>query len=681
MTILRPVMGPSSMKPNGKTGTGTPIETARQVAADLFWNWAEARILAHTDKLCETSVESIARALADQPKSDRRMQTVLTQSAVTLDSVSPFDKLSSTLVKRGIVAVRVSGSANPSLDSLQQAMLLGVLGVTSSVVYADSTRTGVSLKGLDLSLVEDIGIENDLVIVIEDGDAIEKEVLFRMVQLVYHLHLKVLATKKCRVSVVLDTNLGEALIEEVVSDERIYAGLALTKAPLINARDLSARIRSIFFGNTSEVAMYGFPVCLDESDLQFLTTSLPSYTLSPLELSCHILVIVANWFRTCRFAFLCQSVVSSIGRDDTEDQIACLMEQSLKIHLSRLKNELKSSKVVTNPPAFVRDVITNNLIVQQRLAIMGRVLCNFATGIRGEDTHVATIDEVTTLRIGKEDLPKSFSLDTLIDKCVLELRSKQRDGRPVDLCITDTIRANEDLITELVSVLGLSEAGPVDSVAYVNERLSRLVGQTYNKSKVIDAFFTEIQTFLEKSLGPLYASEEDAETQRLHAEMHGLLRGKPVADIEGKMTQVGNFDATVEFFRQDWTKKIANSAVVDDGLKEVHQVGSLVFGGAGPSIVKAAEKKTKTTQNGKKDTQTGKTRVTSSHVDFDFITETFANPGFELAESLATLEFLGLVKPPGAVDVSGTRIKVRKVYRDTWLAGEPGSASEEDDEQ
>ena len=72
-------------------------------------------------------------------------------------------------------------------------------------------------------------------------------------------------------------------------------------------------------------------------------------------------------------------------------------------------------------------------------------------------------------------------------------------------------------------------------------------------------------------------------------------------------------------------------------------------------------------------------KTIAKSIDLEVVVEKLRKDEFELAESLASLEFLGLLRQPGAVDLAyNSKVKLRRVYKDTPLFTTTPSDDEED---
>ena len=652
MTILRPCVDSLSALANRKQRVDSNLSRMKQEAADHFWEWAESRIRHHTGKFCEESVKSVVDRVTDRGSRDSRLKLILTQSASTLDSESPFDRLSEHFSIAGVVPVRISGSSTLTIESVQVSLLMGALGVSTSVVFLNTGRSGVSLKGLDLSVLEDVPVDKDLAVIIEEGDSLDKELLFKIIELVHHLHAK-LKTRGCSASLILETDLGESMIEEIVHDESVFSSLELSKCALIDARELNGKIKSIFFGPCSEKNVRGFPIHFSQEDFDFLAKDLPPMSLSPMDVCEHIVVMVRRWFQRCQFSFLVGSVAVNTGNEET---IARRIEEDLMSVFSELRIDdpilMKSSstsiKLTRKAVTTFQQLLMNNLDLEQRLATIGLTLRNVARAL-----EVACDEAIDQFILSCTD--RFFSRtdkDPSISRIFMEIRCKKINPSPAttpDTVISNTVRLNEELVQDLIE-LGMSrDSGAVDSIDFLNEQLRPLANQHFHQSKVLEEFYSILHKFVEKSLKILIGNDDCKD----HEIVQSLFQ--PKSNHQDCLTNVGTFDNFISFFRS-LDSKSGRPPIVEKGLAEVSHVTRLIYGDG-----KA--------QKGKAKTKNGKHSITHNQIDLDLITQTFPTTEVDLAEALATLEYLGLIRPPGVVDLvlPSTSLKVRKIYKDTSL--------------
>jgi hypothetical protein len=628
MTILRPLL---SLLPPSKTKT---VDDYRQEAADEFWSWAEERIVYHTDKLCEKAIRDIVKRIENP--ADNRMRLILTQSAVTLDSQSPLDKLLSSVKARSdsLIGVKIVGSSSLTIESFQQTVIAAALGVTSSVVYSDKSSTGIPLKGLDLSILEEIEVDRDLVIVIDDGDAIDRELLFKIFRLIYFLQ----KSQSFRISVVLNTDLGEPLMEDIICDEVIFSDIDMVRVPILNIRDLTLMIRSIFFGNSSELRLKGYLATLPAKDFDFISKELPITSMSPLELCSHLLLSVKNWFKNSELSFI-------KGTDDVLD-----IEKEIK----------KSGWAPPRSKKFHRigDQICNIAQVRKSLGILGRVIGNIETALRQTSEIVINPVEELTSTMLPPDKQKP-----LLKKCLTELESKQRRNDVLFKNVgLQLVASNSVLITELVNVFGFDESDQlIERLMVFNKSVSTLSNRNYGASTQYDELYDCVCSHIELEL-------ETARNIEISEEILNLITVPSTKRLDEQMNTVGYFDQVVEFIR---SPTIINSNDVDQGLKDVHTIANCIYGKA-PKKQGGRATKGKENSNAKNEK-----KITATYCDLDVVTKSFKIE--EMAESLATLEYWGLIKPPaGLVDLK-SNFRIRKIYRDTWLVPPEDNAVSDDD--
>ena len=183
MTVLRPIVDIYA--------TSSKTESrfrSHQQSADQFWSWAEGRISYHMDAICETGVRAISDSSCCVQENESRMRVIITQSGQTPDQWSPFDRLASNIARTGAAPVRIKGSSKLTMDSVESSILMGALGVTTGVVSSEQCSYTISLKGLDLSILEDVGVMKHLVVIIESADSIDRDILNKTIRLVHSVH-------------------------------------------------------------------------------------------------------------------------------------------------------------------------------------------------------------------------------------------------------------------------------------------------------------------------------------------------------------------------------------------------------------------------------------------------------------------------------------------------------------
>ena len=614
MTILRPVLSVSALDKRSVAGRTRTADGISQDAADRFWDWAESRISAHTDRLCSKSVDEITSAVRRASSGDDRMQLILTQSAVTLDALSPFDKLEASMMRAGILPVRIQGSTNPSTASIEAAIIAAAVGVTGSSVRSDSCGGEVLLRGLDASLLEELPVRKDLVIIIEDGDSMDKDLLCKLVGVAFNLRRRLK-----RLSIVMESNLRDSLISEVIDDENLFIGLSVSTIPLLDARELCLRIHAVFFGLSAEVNLAGFPIALNEEDGDFLLKDLPLMSTSPLDLCMHVLEVVVHWFRKCPLSLVVSaphSDFSSISKD---------------IRPECLGSEYKGKTAIS---AFTSD-LTRLMKSKQVLAIIGRVIENICRAV-GCSIALPAVKELTALHASDRG--------KCVEKALMEIQARRKTE--MEYMVASTVRSNNQLVNELASDFKISSDDPVlASIKNLNLELEPLGKRKFLQSKLIDDFFSLVDLWTRSVLPPVTDGELKAYT---------LLQTGTTTGLEKKFVDVDHFEPTLALLRAD-PREIEKNAKVKPELREMFATARMVYGGA--------ERK----------------KTIAKSIDLEVVVEKLRKDEIELAESLASLEFLGLLRQPGAVDLAyNSKVKLRRVYKDTPLFTTTPSDDEED---
>jgi hypothetical protein len=123
-------------------------------------------------------------------------------------------------------------------------------------------------------------------------------------------------------------------------------------------------------------------------------------------------------------------------------------------------------------------------------------------------------------------------------------------------------------------------------------------------------------------------------------------------------------------------KRATQSGLVDKGLIDLNELVKVTYGGKGA-------RGNAPVKNSKQIKDDHICVPSKSHFSIDYILSSKSSES--IGSTLATMDFLGLVKQPGFVDiatgtVSGTTsaVKVRKIYNDTWLVAGGGKSAVEE---
>ncbi len=553
----------------------------KQSSADAFWSWAEKRIAMQTTRLCEASVRDIADAVVKESQFDYRMRIVVTQSVVAPSKLSPFDTLASVIERNGYKAIRIRGSPKLSIESIHQSIIGACIGVTGSIATSDACQYTVRLKGLQISILEDLGIKQRVVFIVEEVDAIDKELLGKMIKLMFHFR-----SKNEFAAMVLESNLGEPLLEEVIDDEIIFTQISIENIPLVDSRELNARIRSIFFGNLSEVNIAGLPINFPTEHESLIRSEISQISVSSFDLCSNILLAVSEWFRGCDFSYL---VGPCLARSDEMTSL--------------LKNYNKNEKW-KNFSSLVQ--------VRQNLAISGRVVEIFTRALSGFSISHSWIDEFSCLRFSPSPV--------CTERVLTQIQSRRKSDRPIDTVIADCLNLL-DLLIEDVIELGVTEDSDVfNALSELRNNVKPLAGRTFNVTKVFDELVACLGSFLANL--ELHASPDLEPVMK-------KLESSPSAGLERAQIDPDSFGSCVEFFRVKTVPKKASQ------LSELHEAVKAVFTGSAVTFG-----------------------------DYEELALNFKSKDFDLAEALAAMELLGLIRAPGAAE---TGSKIRRTYKDTWL--------------
>ena len=609
MTVMRPIVNIYSTTTKNKQSDFR----SHQQSADNFWRWAEGRISFHMDAVCENGVRAISDASCSVDVMDSRMKVIITQSGQTPDQWSPFDRLASAITRGGAAPVRIKGSSKLTMDCVESDILMGALGVTTGLVSSDQCSYSISLKGLDLSILEDIVVVKHLVVIIESADSIERDILNRTIRLVHSI-------QSCYISscIVLDSNLGEPLVEDVIDDECLFANLVITKIPLIDSRKLRRRIDSIFYGPIAEIHLLGLPMVLPDKDFDFIRNDLIEMTISPLDLCSNILLSVANWFKLCPLSFLVGEVVTSADPLSTLKQLA----KDIRECLGSPKQE------------DVAGTMGDLLGTKRSLAIAGRVLEAVAASFELLPSDIASVAEVTKVRFSNEQT------SALIKRVVVELQSKKGSKRSSQEVCEEAVLQLERLRRDLRK---LGVQGP--EMDRLDDFIENIRPRAWNQKKLLEDFFKHYEDFLKSTV-------RSAGNGPLSETTYKSLHTKATPHLDQVQADADPFSATLEFLRSKATRRTS--------LDELREGVKGVFGGRGPSHQCI-------------DIDTLKSR-------FEKVNKTGKSKDnfLDLAESLGAMELLGLIKPPATSDflVLSNSVKVRRNYKDTWLVA--GQSKEED---
>lgn len=517
-------------------------ECMRQVSAEMYWRWVEDRISAETESQCVMSIKSIYSFVAG---SDTRFRVVLTQSASTLSKLSPFSSLEKYLVKHTMRCVRLKGTDSLTTETLQSAIISSILG--GDEVYSNFASKSVSLGGLDLSIFDDQFISLlppiNLVIILEDCDSIDRQSLFQMISLLYYFN------KKVRLSLILESNLNESLIEETMSVESIFLDLNIVKLPLLSSRDLEQSIKRIFFGPGSDTNLAGyFPVQICSNNLSSLSKS----SVSLIDLTAGIFTLICDWFKQCPKSYLLKSLM-----DDDLDDEDTLKKISEKFQKNAIINRILNI-------VFPNDGNINDLSISR--------LDSFLTKNEYRITSFGPFLENTV-----QELEKLSSL--LI---------REMGISPFKNCI-ESLRKN--LIDQIKDI--------------------KIVG--YNQKKL----FSDFNNILKS-----YCLDQFSEFSSKEIQLISEFRGKK-SDIDLVNTLVS--PSTFSSFKESSHR-----------LVDVHGLCKHIWGQKG------------------------------TLVDFEQVVKDSKLSTEQLSTSLATLELLGLVKPPTSADVftgaTQGNVKLRKTY-------------------
>jgi len=658
------------------------------------------------------------------------MRVVVTESAETLNTFSPFDKLSDAFYRRDFTTMRVNYQI--TLESFQADLIAAVLAVNQHTVFTESVQAGVSIKGLDLSIIEDVGITRPLVIIMEDADCIDPSLVARLTALLHTLHRKFPG----KVNLIIDTRMS---LDEIITDESVYVNLAISRIPLLSSSELCRQIKSIVFDSiscSSDLQLVGFPIAdFNSDDIEFITRT----CLTPRELCQQLVLMIANFCQKNPLITLATAFTSSRPLDaNTVDNIESRMEQILtEFYDSNFRKYIdhhKLSHLVVSTPASVEctgkrksvgkkqnsndrplsfkplaERISVAMSYRQRLGIMGRILVNVFRAL--SSTPSAAIAPPTTVmdlvRFGISSSLSTISsskffnsiptlikrleieIDGRIGRCgcnrVIEIAEKIAELNRTELVplLVDEMRFDESTSLYLALIRGVNEQLMIAAKSGDKQLLTSIIIQFV--SCVIVDVYGEIQDEKQVENCQIEFEENACVISMLSCGKFGI------KNFDQKISHPECFDPMVEFLRDS---KVIPSEVVDEGLVDLGKMVRSVYDIAGAkklaSKVSATMKKSRKSLVSDKEaaTTSGPVGVTRANFSVDFVLSKFSES--TIGSTLATMDFIGIVKQPGFVDiasgtVSGTTsaVKIRKMYNDTWfvpsVADTASDAADDDD--
>ena len=673
------------------------LKDINESEGDTFWKWAESRICKHTQLLCDDSIKKICSSLVASDGSDMRVPIVLTQSTYTVSRLSPFDRLEQCLHQKATRSIRLRGSESPTLVCVQEKLIAEVLGAKCGTVPSYRSSR-VSLHGLDSTFLDDVlgrSMVYPMVVILEEGDSLEKASLLDLIRLVYIFDKKLrdYSSGRCGMSLVIESELGEALIEEAVAMEELFLDIRLVRIALISSEELDRAIRTIFVGSDSEAALFGFPFQVNAKDLECLRDIAPRLSVSSAVLCMSFKLLVFRFFRTCEFAFS-GSLFTASDSGAQMDRLASTMAQpgvAYELSNSILKHGLFEF-TLRGRKGFAAEAFLAKFqelqLLKQRLGVVKRFLFGLAaamvpTGGRPGEVLTKSVENLTifqTVKSAAEEKSLTSSIiPNLIDRVVEELQASLIKGRrsdsdtvcvkPVQSAVADSAVGVKELASFLVDSLGFAEDGAlVQSLTEFRNQLEALAQRGYKQSEVLEDFLSLVRKFLQTQLGLVY-SANCAAAHALYGKIAPLFEPKPLGDVLlEQLVDPVPFNPSVEFFRTNATT--VGKAEVAEELQQLRKLVRIVYMegmqpveamGRGKAVVEKREKKPTAP------------RFTKATVDFDFVTEQAATLGIaedSLSTAVASLEFLGLIKRPGVTEYFQGNVKLRKTYKDSSLVSD-----------
>jgi hypothetical protein len=151
----------------------------------------------------------------------------------------------------------------------------------------------------------------------------------------------------------------------------------------------------------------------------------------------------------------------------------------------------------------------------------------------------------------------------------------------------------------------------------------------------MDEYFTNVEKFLSELT--LHAPGQCEEVLK-------QLTVAPASRLESFQAEPDPFGPSLEYLR-------LKSVAKDSQLAELHEATKKLFSG-----------------------------TATTFGDYESLAQQFRDKGFDLAEALAAMELLGLIRAPGIGDLSGPAGKIRRIYKDTWIVRTQKKSEEEEEE-
>jgi hypothetical protein len=250
-------------------------------------------------------------------------------------------------------------------------------------------------------------------------------------------------------------------------------------------------------------------------------------------------------------------------------------------------------------------------------------------------------------------------LATLVNRLGLEIEGRIPKGKD-DVVAEKIIKLNQqELIPLLANDIGLD----LDTSTFVE--MVMVFSDLLGSLKVAEA----VKEFTHRVFGIVYETQPFDSILENQKVFSLLAPRKAVSNFSQKIIDPDLFGNTVNFLRR---KKVTKTEILDPGLVELNQMVQAAY-----QTRAAAGKKNKENAD-------PSCSITKTHFSVEFLLKHFGRD-FEIGKALAVMDFLGLVKQPGFIDiasgtVSGTTsaVKIKKMYNDTWFVASAGGADEDD---
>jgi hypothetical protein len=235
-----------------------------------------------------------------------------------------------------------------------------------------------------------------------------------------------------------------------------------------------------------------------------------------------------------------------------------------------------------------------------------------------------------------------------IQKAVMDIQARLK-STDFDSFVTIFVASNEELVSELISAFGIDEdANILHEILKLNETVKPLGKRKFMQSRLADDFFSSVSQFLSHQLPEI--------TQEV-TNGYAIMQAPATTALEQRLVNVDHFEPTLALLRAE-PADVQKNPKIAPPLRELFEAARIVYGGPRADRKRAGGQKS---------------------IDLEVVTQELGKANCELAEALASLELLGLLRQPGAVDFAyNAKVKLRRVYKDTPLFATTPSDNEDD---